>query len=104
MNTDEYVTSADQHASQLSPNFEERQSSLDPERQPSLIPDDVPERQSSPDPERQSSPVPDDVPEKQSSLVSDDRQLSPDPTATVNSILAEANAFPPISPIKTPIK
>ena len=41
------------------------------------------------------------------SLVSDDipkKQLSPDPTATINSILAEANAFPPISPIKTPIK
>ena len=80
-----------------------------PERQSSTDPDDVPNRQSFPDPdcipERQSSPDPNGIPERQSSLDPDDIpeiQPSPDPNAAINYILAEANAFPPISPLKTP--
>ena len=67
-----------------------------PERESSTDRDDVAERHSSPAdgiPERQSSPDPNGIPE---------RQPSPDPNAAINYILAEANAFPPISPLKTP--
>jgi len=73
------------------------------------------------DPERWSSPDLDHVPERQIMEKGSHLQLlkafqkdshfqilqsqsSLDPNSMINSILAEANSFPPISPIKTPPK